>query len=192
MSLTKISPVVPVCTPSVFPSRSAPEAIVESSFTIISCFDVVYVSEKSTLCFLSSVAEIPAIPTSALPDVTSRITESKAISSTSTSSPSFLAISSAISISIPTILSPSWYSYGGNSAFVATISFPDCIVFTSPEAVSPALSFAAFVSAVFAPPHATKLVAINPDITNANIFFFIMSSICIFTNHYCIIIRSFL
>ena len=145
-------------------------------------------SEKSTLCFLSSVADIPATPASALPDVTSKITESKAISSISSSSPIFFAIASAISISIPTILSPSWYSYGGNSAFVATTSFPDCMVFTLPSA----FSLPGFVSALFEPPQAAKLATINPVISNANIFFFIRSSICIFINCYCIIIHSFL
>ena len=112
--------------------------------------------------------------------------ESNAISSISNSIPSSSAIACAISASIPTILSPSWNSYGGNSALVAITSLPPAASFDSAAVLSAAVdsSFAAAVVSAAAaavvsfaePPHAVKDAAIRAAIVSAITLFFIMFS----------------
>ena len=51
------------------------------SLTITTCFEVVYVSEKSIFLSLSAVTVIPAAPKSAFPDWTAVMIESNSISS---------------------------------------------------------------------------------------------------------------
>ena len=94
--------------------------------------------------------------------------ESKAISSTSAVRPSFSEIASASSASIPTTLSPSLYSYGSNSAFVAQVNLPAETVFTSVLSVESAL--------LFALPQPTIPKSIVPTSTKARPFtnFFIL------------------
>ena len=92
----------------------------ESSGTITTCTPVAYESVKSTFFCLSGVTVRPAIAMSALPPCTDVSTDEKSISSTTSSRPSFAAIFSAISTSIPS--NPplsSVISYGGKAAFVA-------------------------------------------------------------------------
>ena len=74
--------------------------------------------------------------------------ESKATSSITSSRPSLSAMALAISASMPTILSPSWYSYGGKVALVAIVSLPAATVLISAfDSAADVSDSEAFVSA---------------------------------------------
>ncbi len=78
--------------------------LVFPSFTIISCFVVIYESVKLTFFFLSSVTVKPDAPISTFPDEIAAMMESNAISSICISMPSSSHTACMISISIPVIL----------------------------------------------------------------------------------------